>query len=383
MRFDPSDPAAIADPYPRYAALRAAEPMHWNEKLRAWLLLRHDDVSAALRDDVRFSADRRRAGRGGPGGSLALRTVASDPPQCLTVRAILNAALVPRVRALGPRIDAIVDDLLERLAGRGTVDLVADFAHALPIRVIAELLDVPEPERPRLQALSAAVARGMDRFHGGDEVAHALRDIGAFFFELIAAGRDDDGGVVCALRRADHRGERLSELEVTAVCTALVFGGHETTVTLLAAGLLALLRHPAEMKRLRSDAALVPASVEELLRYESPPQFVSRVVRETVEIRGRRLAPGDSVLLGIGAANRDPAVFDDPDRLDLGRSPNPHLAFGAGTHFCPGAQLSRMEARAALPALLARFPRLRLAGEPAWRPTTVLRGLDRLPVRVD
>jgi cytochrome P450 len=387
VRFDPFTDAAVADPYPQYAALRADDPVHWSEKVRAWVLFRHDDVAAALRDDGRFSADRRRAARGGrprPAAPQAsLRTISSDPPDCLPVRAILNAALGPRVRAVAPRIDAIVDELIQELAGRSEADLVADFAYALPIRVIAELLDVPETERPRFQELSRTMARGMDRFYGSDDVSSGLAEIGAYFLRLATerAGTAGDD-LVRGLLRAEHRGGRLSPLEVTAMCTALVFGGHETTVNLIANGLLALLRNPAALRRLRADPSLAGPAVEELLRYDSPPQFVSRVVVEQCELRGTTLQAGDSVLLGIGPANRDPAVFAEPDRLDLGRTPNPHLAFGLGTHLCPGAQLSRLEARVAIPALLARFPRLDLAGEPVRRRTLILRGLERLPVRL-
>jgi cytochrome P450 len=387
VRFDPFTDAAVADPYPQYAALRADDPVHWSEKLRAWVLFRHDDVAAALRDDARFSADRRRAARGGrprPAAPQAsLRTISSDPPDCLPVRAILNAALGPRVRAVAPRIEAIVDELAGALAGRTETDLVADFAYALPIRVIAELLDVPETERPRFQDLSRSMARGMDRFYGSDDVSSGLAEIGAYFLGLATerAGTPGDD-LVRGLLGTEHRGDYLSPLEVTAMCTALVFGGHETTVNLIANGLLALLRHPEELRRLRADPSLAGPAVEELLRYDSPPQFVSRVVVEQCELRGTTLQAGDSVLLGIGPANRDPAVFAEPDRLDLGRTPNPHLAFGLGTHFCPGAQLSRLEARVAIPALLARFPRLDLAGEPVRRRTLILRGLERLPVRL-
>ena len=388
MHFDPFSDAAFEDPYPQYARFRSEDPVHWSEKLRAWLLLRHDDVAAAFRDDAHFSADRRRARRAARDvaeqDAPVIRTIASDPPECLPVRAILTPTLVPRVRAMGPRIEAITDELLDRMAGRREADVVADFAHALPIRVIAELLDVPERERPRFQALSATIARGMDRFYGADAVARGLGEIGAFFLQLVIERKDDDGDdLVRGLLRAEHHGDRLSDLEVTAMCTALVFAGHETTVSLIAGGLLALLRNPAESERLRSDATLVIPAVEELLRYESPPQFISRVVGEPIELCGKRLRSGDSVLLGIGAANRDPAVFADPERLDVGRSPNPHVAFGLGTHVCPGAQLSRMEARVALPAILGRFPRLRLAGKPTWRRTIILRALERLPVRLD
>lgn len=386
MRFDPFTDAAVDDPYPQYAALRANDPVHWSEKLRAWILFGHDDVAAALRDDARFSADRRRAARGGrPEAAVpqAMRTISSDPPDCLAVRAILNAALAPRVRAIAPRIEVIVDELAGALADRTDADLVADFAHALPIRVIADLLDVPAAERPRFQELSRTIARGMDRFYGDDDVSSGLKEIGAYFLGLATerAGTPGDD-LVRGLLGAEHRGDRLSPLEVTAMCAALLFGGHETTVNLIANGLLALLRHPEELQRLLAEPSLVGPAVEELLRYDTPPQFVSRVVVERCELHGKVLQPGDSVLLGIGPANRDPAVFAEPDRLDLGRTPNPHLGFGLGTHFCPGAQLSRLEVRVAIPALLARFPDLALAGEPVRRRTLILRGLERLPVRL-
>jgi hypothetical protein len=389
MRFDPFTDAALADPYPQYAALRTGDPVHWSEKLRGWVLFRHDDVAAVLRDDVHFSADRRRAARAPrpasqPTVPVDLRTIASDPPDCVAVRALLNAALVPRVRAIAPRLDAIVDELVRDLATRPEPDLVTDFAYPLPIRVIAELLDVPAAERARFQELSRTIARGMDRFYGADDVSTGLREIGAYFLGLVSARANTPGDdLVRRLISAEHQGDRLAPLEVVAMCTALVFGGHETTVNLIANGVLALLRHPAQLERLRADPSLGASAVEELVRYDSPPQFVSRVVVESSEVRGRTLRAGDSVLLGIGPANRDPEVFADPDRLDLTRAPNPHLGFGLGTHVCPGAQLSRMETRAAIPALLAHFPRLRLGGEAECRRTIVLRGLERLPVRLD
>ena len=388
VRFDPFTDATLTDPYPHYAALRTGDPVHWSEKLRAWVLFRYDDVATALRDDARFSADRGRASRASRPGAQPtdpanLRTVTSDPPDGLAVRTMLNAALVPRVRAMGPRIDAIVEELAAALVGRTEVDLVADFAHALPIRVIAELLDVPEADRPRFQELSRTIARGMDRLYGSDNVSSGFREIGAYFMNVIAARTDTPGDdLVRRLVRAEHAGDRLSTVEVIAMCTALVFGGHETTVNLIGNGMLALLRHPAELERLRADPSLAAQAVEELVRYDTPPQFVSRVVAEPCELRGKALRPGDSVLLGIAPANRDPAVFAEPDRLDLTRVPNAHLGFGLGTHFCPGVHLARMEARAAIPALLARFPGLELAGEPEWRRTIILRGMEHLPVRL-
>jgi cytochrome P450 len=225
----------------------------------------------------------------------------------------------------------------------------------------------------------------MDRFYTGGEARRGLDEIGAYFYGLVEKRRGTSGGdLVRRLLDAEYHGDRLTDLEVVALCTALVFGGHETTVNLIGNGMLALLRHRDELEKLRTDDALVEPAVEELLRYDGPAQMISRTALADFDLRGKRIRAGDAVLACLGAANRDPAIFDEPDRLDVGRDPNPHLAFGLGTHFCPGAQLSRIEARAALPALLQRFPRLRLGdAPPLWRRTAVLRGLERLPVRVD
>jgi cytochrome P450 len=386
VSFDPFSPEAIADPYPLYARFRREDPVHWSEKLHSWVLFRHDDVSAFFRDDERLSSDRSKAPRfagAATAGGAEIRTVATDPPEHTVVRAILNASLTPRVRGLGPRVEALVAERLAEIA-EPTLDLISRFAYPLPIAVIAELLGIPAQDRPQLEERSRLVARGMDRFYSGPEASEGLRDLGAYFFQLVQERRGTAGDdLVRRLLAAEYRGDRLSDLEVVAMCTALVFGGHETTVNLLGNGTLALLRAPAELDRLRDEPALVASAVEELLRFDSPAQFISRTARVGFELRGRRIAAGDTVMAAIGSANRDPAVFPDPDRLDLGRSPNPHLAFGLGTHVCPGAALSRLEARVAFPALLRRFPNMRLAGPPVWRRTVVLRGLERLPVRVD
>ena len=400
MFFDPFTAAALDDPYPQYAALRAAEPVHWSDKLRAWVVFRHDDVEQFFRDDARLSSDRSRArkfkGPRLPEGLPPIRTVASDPPAHTPVRTLLNIALNPRVRAIGPVVEALIARLLDavapaaaqlaaRLPERGEVDLIAAFAYPLPIEVIAELLAVPVADRPRFQEASQVIARGMDRFFSGPDAAAGLQELGAYFLQLVQERRDTAGDdLVRRLLGAEHHGDRLSELEVVAMCTALVFGGHETTVNLLGNGLLALLRHPEQLARLRAAPERVEAAIEELLRYDSPAQFISRTACVDFTWRGAAIRAGDIVLACLGAANRDPAAFADTDRLDLERSPNPHLAFGLGTHFCPGAQLTRIEARAAIPALLRRFPALRLAASPpVRRPTAVLRSLERLPVVCD
>jgi cytochrome P450 len=397
IAFDPFTADAIADPYPQYHALRDADPVHWSEKLHSWVVFRHDDVAAFFRDDARLSSDRSRAKRWkGPTSTPTIRTVATDPPDHGPLRAMLTASLNPRVRAIAPRVEALVGGLLDRvdtavgravkrLAGAGEVDLVAELAYPLPIDVIATLLGVPDADRLRFEAASRAVARGMDRFYSGGEASSGLREIGAYFYELVQRRRDTGGDdLVGALLAAEYQGDRLNDLEVVALCTALVFGGHETTVNLIGNGTLALLRHPAELDRVRGDPSLVDTAVEELLRFDSPAQMISRTATTDFTWRGKTIHAGDAVLAAIGAANRDPAAFADPDRLDVGRTPNPHLAFGLGTHFCPGAALSRIEARIAIPALLRRFPRLRLGDDPpVRRPTAVLRSLEHLPVRVD
>jgi cytochrome P450 len=400
VKFDPFTPEAIADPYEQYRRFRDDEPVHWSEKLRSWVLFRYDDVAAFFHDDERLSSDRSKAakfkGPRGPEGGMGLRTVSTDPPEHVPVRAMLTASLNPRVRAVGPRVDELVALLLDRVAaavGRvveraelsGEVDLIEQFAYPLPINVIADLFDVPQPERAQFQSWSHAIARGMDRFYSGGEVNQGLQEMGTYFYQMVQERKATEGDdLVHRLLHAEYRGDRFSEPELVAMCTALVFAGHETTVNLLGNGILALLRHPESLERLRAAPILIETAVEELLRFDSPAQMISRTAAADFEWRGRRINAGDTVLAAVGSANRDPEAFAEPDRLDIARSPNPHLAFGLGTHICPGAQLTRIEARAAIPALLRRFPRLRLGtAPPVRRKTAVLRGLERLPVRVD
>jgi cytochrome P450 len=402
VRFDPFTDDAIEDPYPQYHALRSADPVHWSEKLRSWVLFRHDDVVGFFRDDERLSSDRSKASKfrtthpEETGGPRAFRTVSIDPPEHGPVRALLNASLNPCVRGVGPRVDELVRVLLDRIAAAvetvtvtaplaGEVDLVEDFAYPLPINVICELFDVPEEDRHRIRSWSYTVARGMDRFFSGGEASQGLQDLSGYFFRAVEERRGARGDdLIHRLLAAQHRGERFSELEVVVMCSTLVFAGHETTVNLIGNGMLALLRRSDELDRLRAEPARIESAVEELLRFDSPAQLISRTALVDFELRGQRIRAGDVVLASLGSANRDPAVFSEPDRLDVAREPNPHVAFGLGTHFCPGAQLSRLEARAAIPALLRRFPALRLAdAPPVRRRTAVLRGLEHLPVRID
>jgi cytochrome P450 len=386
--FNPFDPAVMADPHPYYRTMREQDPVHWNEALRAWFLTRHADVAELLRND-RLSADRRRSerftpppsGRERPGRSMLV----SDPPDHSRLRNLVSKAFTPRmIELLRPRVEAIVADRLDRIAGRSEVDLIAEVAYPLPVIVIAEMLGVPAGDRVRFQEWSAMAARGLDPILDArtqDQVLDARDALDAYLLGIIAERRAEPrDDLITALIAAEERGDALTEGELVVMCALLLIAGHETTVNLIGNGVLALLQDPGALDRLRREPELAGTAVEELLRHGSPVQWTGRVALADVELGGRRIAANQSVVGILAAANRDPAVFADPDRLDLGRHPNPHLSFGRGIHFCLGGPLARMEAQILLPALLERFPELRLAGEPEPRPTLNLRGLARLPV---
>jgi cytochrome P450 len=388
--FNPFDPAVMADPYPYYRTMRERDPVHWSEPLRAWFLTRHRDVVELLRDD-RFSADRTRSERYRPPPpgrrQRAPSMLVTDPPDHTRLRGLVSRAFTPRmVERLRPRVEGIVDDLLDSLSTRHEACLVTDLAYPLPVIVIAEMLGVPPEDRQQFQDWSAVAVRGLDPVLDAStqelvrEATDALDD---YLAGIVARRRADPGDdLISALVAVDEGDDALSEGELVTMCALLLVAGHETTVNLIGNGVLALLRDPTQLERLRREPALAASAVEELLRYCSPVQWTSRVALTEVELDGRRIAADQAVIGVLAAANRDPAVFADPDLLDVGRNPNPHVAFGRGIHFCLGAPLARLEGQIVLPALLRRFPDLRLAGEPESRPTWVLRGLSRLPVQI-
>ncbi len=375
----PSD-GFLADPYPYYRALRESDPVHFDARRRSWILLRYGDVERVLRGDSRFSAEQ---GQGPPTSMLV-----SDPPRHTRLRTLVNKAFTPRtVRQLRPRIEAIVDDLLDALAGREEIDLIAEFAYPLPITVIAELLGVDPERRDFFRAESQKIARNIGPSadpYAGVRAAEGRGQLMRYFDDLIArrraAPRDD---LVSAIVQAEERGDLLSHAELRSMLLLLLVGGHETTVNLIGNGLLALLRHPEQLERLRDEEGIERQAVEELLRYDSPVQYTGRIARADVEIGGKEIRAGERVRVILASANRDPDVFADPDRLDLTRDPCHHLAFGWGVHYCLGSELARLEGEIALPAIVRRFPRLRLAEETLrWRPTAVMRGLEALPLSV-
>jgi cytochrome P450 len=394
--FDTSRPDLLADPYPIYAEYRAHDPVHYSAAKRSWFVFGHELVTAAFRDPA-ISAERSRADKH-PGRRSPVRQIDQDGPNHRVIRSSLNTAFYPMVAAFGPRVEDVVASMSDQLEasverffdhagapGSGEVDFIEHFAYPLPITVIADLMAVPEADRAMFQSWSHDLARAMDRFYAKN--AFDFGSMRGYFADLVASRIVDPGDdLISRLLAVDEFGaEGLTEREVVELSVAVMFAGHETTVNLLSNGVLALLSDPAERDRFVEDPrGLAEPAVEEFLRFDSPAQFIARAVVEPTELGGRTLRPGDALVQVLGSANRDEAVFGDTaDRLDVGRVPNLHVAFGVGRHFCPGSRLGRLEGRIAFPRLFERFPRLRLADTPPTRrPTGVFRGLERLPVRL-
>jgi len=391
--FDPFLPEFNADPYPFYHRLREADPVH-QSPLGFWVLTRYDDCVMVLRDP-RFG----RAGFEGllesvygntvEQGRLPTSMLFRDPPDHTRLRGLVSRAFTPRVvEGLRPRIQQIVDGLLDRVQGAGRMEVISDLAYPLPVTVISEMLGVPEGDRERIKQWSADIARSLDAIglRTDPEIVDRGRTgrhaIGDYFRSLIPERKKRPrGDLLSLLIEAEEQGDKLSEGELLATCVLLYIAGHETTVNLIGNGLLALLRHPKELERLRDAPSLIQSAVEELLRYDGPVQRTARITNADVELAEHKIPKGSMVVPVIGAANRDPAHFPDPDRLDVSRPDNRHIAFGFGIHFCLGAPLARLEGQITLGTLLHRLPRLALSTErPEWRESQVLRGLKALPV---
>ncbi|MFI0218055.1 cytochrome P450 [Streptomyces lydicus] len=392
------DPRNQADPYPLYSRWRSQAPLaRLDEQLM--VLTRYEDCAAVLRDG-RFghaeSDDPRFTGRARP----ALEVLVDDdgrpvrgflglnPPSHTRLRALVSQAFTRRrVERLAPRIEELTDELFTAMEGApGPVDLIEGLATPLPVAVISELLGVPTADRHRMLTWSHAVARALVPDFllppgAAEQEARARQEFTDYLRELVVERRRAPGDdLLSALVGVHDDGDTLTENELLATCTLLLIAGHETTVNLIGNGTLALLRHPDQLARLRNDPDLTDNAVEELLRYDSPVQLTVRFALEDAEVAGVPVPAGTTLLLLIGAANRDPAAYQHPERLDIGRMPVRHLAFGQGIHFCLGAPLARLETQIALRMLLARAPRVSLAGEPEWKDHITLRGLRRLPL---
>ncbi len=395
---NPWHPDVRRDPYPAYRRLYAKPRLARLRLLGGYVATRYEDVERVLREPA-FSTDResvplmrrfRRAAADTPElvDFLDHSLLMIDGPRHRRLRGLVSKAFTPRqVERLRPRVERLVDELLDSAAGQGEIELVRDLAQPLPARVIAELLGVPAESLAPFRSASEELIELLDPLSGReglDPPKRALRTLGACFRELLAqrrrSPRDD---LVSAMIGAEEEGERLNERELISLCALLLAAGHETTTNLIGNAVLLLLRHPEERERMRQDPALLPSAIEECLRFEPPVQLTDRAVVAPVELRGVRLRPGDIVVALIAQANRDPERFLQPDRFDVGRSENRHLSFGLGNHFCVGAALARLEARAALGGLLRRFPNLEGPTEPpGWKPSVVLRGPTTLPLRL-
>jgi cytochrome P450 len=392
--FNPLSPEFIRDPYPYYHQLRTTDPVH-RSQLGFFVASRHADISFVLREK-RFGKDFVGRMTRRFGGAVLEEPVyrsmrhwmlQQDPPDHTRLRGlVVKAFTARRVEDIRPRIQQIVDDVLDRVAPRGHMDLIADFAFPLPVTVICDMLGIPEEDHAIFFSSARTGARLLDpipltRAEIDDANARSL-EIAEYFrdlFELRRSNPSDD--LTSQLVQAEQEGSKLSNEEMTAN-TVLLFGaGHETTVNLIGNGLLALYRNPDQLRLLQRDPSLIANAIEEFLRFDSSVQVTGRTALKAVTVGGVDVAEGNTVLCLLGAANRDPAVYPDPDRLDITRQNIRPMSFGGGIHFCLGAQLARIEGEIAIATLLRRFPNLTLDDpeHPDWRPTFVLRGLNRLP----
>jgi pimeloyl-[acyl-carrier protein] synthase len=392
VEFNPMAPEFVADPYPTYQRLRTEDPVH-ESPLGFWVLTRYDDVVATLRDP-RFAKEPMitavAARLGIPPATIGLSMLDRDPPDHTRLRGLASKAFTPRVvETLRPRVQEIVDGLLDRVEGAGGMDLIEEFAYPIPVNVICEMLGVPVEDHEQFKGWSLDLARGLDSILLGPESEIAKRSgraregLTEYMRGLIAARRAKPrADLLSALIAAEEAGDKLSEPELVATCILLLVAGHETTVNLIGNGMLALLRHPEQLALLRARPELIVTAVEELLRYDGPVQRTARTPTEDVTIADRLIAKGDIVMPFIGAADRDPAHFRDPERLEITRTENRHIAFGWGIHFCLGAPLARVEGQIAINTLVKRLPKLALAtDQPEFRHSLTLRGLTALPVR--
>ena len=389
--FNPSRPEFHSNPYPFYHRLRSEDPVH-QTATGFWVVTRYHDVVTVLRDQ-RFGREdfgpMVSAVYGDDSERVPRPMVFRDPPAHTRLRSLMSKAFTSRVvQGMRPHIQEIVDQLLDRVQDARAMDVVSDLAYPLPVTVICEMLGVPAEDRDTMRQWSSDIARSLDALglpsdrgivKRGRAARHAL---GEYFRGLLPERRRHPrADLLSLLIVAEEQGDKLTEDELLATCVLIFIAGHETTVNLIGNGLLALMQHPDQLRMVRDDPALIPGAVEELLRYDSPVQRTARVTKTEVEIGGKKIPRHALVVAAIGAANRDPSQFPDPDRFDITRRENDHIAFGFGIHYCLGAPLARIEAQIALGTLFRRMPRLALAtATPQWRESSTLRGLKALPL---
>src|SRR5437867_8137477 len=388
------DPEVLANPYPLFRRLRTEDPVHWDPFLHTWVVTRYADVVEVLHH---YSADRtptpeQLSSMGlselGPIAELMVKQMLfMDPPAHTRLRSLASTAFTPRrVEVLRSHIQEIVDTLLDTVQSAGRMDVIADLAYPLPAIVTAEMLGVPVTDRDQLKAWSADFAEMLGNFqHNPDRVPRVRKsteEMMDYFRDAVRRQRTHPReGLIHSFLTAEIEGDRLTEEEIVANTIVTMVGGQETTTNLIGNGVLSLLRNPDQLEALRADLSLVPSAVEELLRYESPSQHTARMAPCDTELGGKKIRRRQAVIAVMAAANRDPERFPDPDRLDITRPDNRHVAFAWGPHFCFGAPLARIEGQIALKTLLRRLPDLSFEPGPlVWRTNLGLRGLTALPV---
>jgi len=386
---------ALADPYPLYRRLREDDPIHWDSRLNAWLLTRYADVAALLRDR-RLSSRRLVANRADLppevreaikpfDRSMSLGIVFHDPPDHTRLRTLANKAFSPRViEDLRLYVEELVEELLSEAPQDDRMDVVEKLAYPLPAMVIAKMLGIPKRDVPLLKKwsddLALFFASGRATAENALKAARAVSAMTEYLARVLEGKRvAPELDFMSQLLAAEEAGGVLNDEELLANCIGFLFAGHETTTNLIGNLVLALFSHPDQVEKLSQGSSIMVSAVEEGLRYESPVQMISRLCSEDLEVDGRAIKRGERVFFCLGAVNRDPAHFSDPDRFEVCRTDNRHLAFGAGGHFCLGAPLARVEARAAISGLLRRFPQMGLAQQTlSWRPHVTFRGLASL-----
>lgn len=397
-RFNPFHPSYRRDPAPSWRALRETSPVYRSRIFQAWVLTRYEDVLHVLRD-TNFSTDRSdiplmkfvsRMTRNDPEFSAVIERnlLMLDGEEHGRLRGLVSKGFTPkRVERLRPRLQTVVDDLFDHAAERREIDLVQEISHPFPAIAIAELLGVPSKDQDFFLSCSARLVQMLDPVQargGAAPMRDATHELCDYFRVLLAERRAEPrDDLLSAMLAAEENGDRLEELDLLSLSTLLLVAGHETTGNLIANAVVALLRNPDELKRLQDRPELITSAVDEFLRFDGPIMMTDRVVVADCEIGGHEIRAGQVVVPVLGAANRDPERFADPDRLDLGRDDNHHLAFSQGAHFCLGSQLAKLECELAIGTLVRRFPDF--GGDPdppAWRRSTIVRGPVSLPLRL-
>lgn len=383
-------PAMRDNPYPYYAMARQMVPVVYNDAIGSWSVFTYEDVRAILRDAQAFSSDPSKFIEGLPRDRQTM--LSSDPPRHTQLRNLVNQAFTPRrVAALEPRIRRITDQILDAALPAGGIDIVEDLAYPLPVIIIAELLGVPSEDRAMFKRWSdEIVSRLGTDFRSQAELPDGLRRMQEEFIDYFeeqieAHRREPKDDLIQALLGAEIDRRKLTADELLTFCILLLVAGNETTTNLIGNAVRCFVEFPGEAARVRADLALVPSAVEEVLRFRSPVQATIRWATADTQIRGQTIRRGQRAIVVIGSANRDPAEFPEPDRFDVTRTPNRHLSFGLGIHFCLGAPLARLEAKVALEELFRRLPEFRRADEAAYEPVEgfIMQGVKRLPLSFD